>query len=266
MHDPGHNSSTTTAPPLEVKLKTGITEEDIPILAHINDVALEGDPFKQWRVLFTENSEYDSAVKALQEALSDPVYRVIKAVIADTSNPSGEKTIGFIHYLHAGYIELEKVDPFAPAPKQQPPSKEVSDTRDPSSNMPEALAEKATVVEKETEDAARADRLRRGEMKYVQSRNVYIAAIRGKRHMFIRRLMVLPEYQRKGIAGRLLRVVTDEADRLKIWCWLHSRPAGEKLYERLGFQTLAAFDMDEPELVCPVFKAMRRLPQPVAAS
>lgn len=216
--------------------------------------------------LFTDRTEYETTVNAVTEALSDPHYRLVKAVVKDpdSSNPTDEKIIGFVHYLCAGYIQLEKVDPFAPKVTLDTSEANIKDAKDVTSNMAEVLSEQANEAAKQ--DAERAERLRRGEMKYVETRNVYIAAIRGKKHMFIRRIMVLPEYQRRGVASKLMKIVTDEADQLKIVCWLFARPAGEPLYQKVGYKTVATFEMDEPGLRCPPTKAMMRLPQPVEAS
>lgn len=251
-----------------VVLKTVTSESDVPALAHINNRALEGDPLKEWMRLFTERNEYDTTVKAVTESLTDPTYQIVKAVIPDPDAKigSGEKVVGFVHWF-CGWIQLEKVDPFAE--KVLAPNQEVNDVKDVASNMAERLEGKAEELEngptQSDEDAARAARLRAGEVKYVDSRNHYIAAIRGKKHMFIRRIMVLPEYQRRGIAGKLMKVVTDEADRQKIVCWLFARPAGMKLYEKVGYKTIAETDMNEPEFgfECVPTKAMMRLAQPV---
>jgi GNAT superfamily N-acetyltransferase len=59
--------------------------------------------------------------------------------------------------------------------------------------------------------------------------------------------MVDPAFQRKGIASRLLKHVTDEADRLRTPVWLFSRPAGVPLYEKAGFVEVGQTELDVPE-------------------
>lgn len=61
--------------PPNITYKPVTTVEDVPTLAYINDAALEGDPFKQWRIMFTEDTEYSSTVKAVTEALTDSTLR-----------------------------------------------------------------------------------------------------------------------------------------------------------------------------------------------
>ena len=256
---------------LEVTLKPVTSESDIPALAQINESALEGDPLKEWMRLYTERTEWENTVKAVTEGLTDPTYSLVKAVIPDPEHQGEEKIIGFVHWM-CGWIVLDKVDPVAEksqAPQQDGEVDNAKDVKDVSSNLTDQLEWKAQHLEagpdQSQESGERAERLRKGEAKYVQTRNHYIAAIRGKKHMYIRRLMVLPEYQGRGIGSKLLKMVTDEADRQKIVCWLFSRPIAErKLYEPVGFRTIGVTEMDEPEdnFVCPPAKAMMRSPRP----
>lgn len=259
----------TRKTPPNLTLKPLTSENDVLALAEINDRALDGDPlFKQWMAMFTERTEYSSAVQAVTEAITDPEYRVIKAVIPDSKSADGEQIVGFIHWF-CGLIKLQQVDPFAVQP--EPPKEPTVDVRDVGSTMAEDLAQKAADLKTPPgptqEEIVRARRLEKGEKKYVETRNHYITAIRGKRHMFIRRIMVLPEYHGMGIGYQLMRVVTDEADRLKIVCWLFARPGGVGLYERMGYQSVGVTDMNDPEEDfegCPETLSMIRVAQPLS--
>lgn len=257
----------TSKTPPNLTFKPVTSEDDVLALANINDRALDGDAsFKQWMALFTERTEYSSAVDAVTSAITDPEYCVVKAVIPDPDSVNGEKIVGFIHWF-CGLIKLEQVDPFAvqPEPLREP----VVDTKDVASNMAEELAQEAESLEAKSkpseEEMIKARRLKKGEKKYVETRNHYIAAIRGKRHMFIRRIMVLPEYHGRGIGYQLMKIVTDEADRLKIVCWLFARPGGVDLYKRMGYETKGITEMNEPEedFECPETLSMMRIAQPL---
>ena len=251
---------------LNIELKPVTSLDDVLSLATVNERALDGDPLKEWMRLFTERTELEGAKTAITESLDDPTYKIIKAVIPDPDSPLNEKIIGFVHWM-CGYILLDKVDPFAEKSVPEPATAPVADVRDVASNLAENLSETANKLEespsKTREDADRAKRLRAGEAKYIATRNHYIAAIRGKKHMFIRRIMVLPEYQGHGIGSKLMKIVTDEADHQKIVCWLFARPAGMKLYERVGFKSMGITEMDEKEwnFVCSPATSMMRLPQ-----
>lgn len=267
-----HPSSTSTLPP-NLTLKPVTSPHDIPSLATINDRALDADPaFKQWMAMFTERTDRDTTVEAVTAAIEDPEYRVVKAVVPDGE---GEKIVGFVHWF-CGWIVLEKVDPFAKGKSQDQDERQgksqdqsVKDIKDVASNVSEQLAGEAATLEHQpspTKDQLiRARRLKKGERKYIETRNHYIAAIRGKRHMFIRRIMVLPEYQGMGIGTKLMKVVTDEADRLKIVCWLFARPMGVRMYERFGYVTVGVTEMREVEegFECAETRSMIRVARPV---
>lgn len=252
---------------LNITLEPVTSPSDIPQLANINEKALEGDPLKQWMALYTGRTEWNTTVEAVTGALGDPNYHVVKAVI---SNPEGgEKVVGFVHWM-CGYIHLEAGYNSA----QSNMKKDIKrletggeDVKDPSSDFAEKLAGESSRLEQgseKEEDEARARRLKKGESKYVETRNHYIGAIRGKKHVYVRRIMVLPEFQGRGVGQTLMKVVTDDADRQRIVCWLFARPAGEKMYESFGFRVVSVTNMDEPEdgFVCPASKGMMRLPQP----
>lgn len=254
--------------PPNLVLKPVTSEADVSSIATVNERALDADSaFKQWMALFTERNEWDTTVQAVTEALTDPEYRLVKAVVDEDGE---EKIVGFIHWF-CGYIQLEKYDPFAKKtePTTAEPRDTATDPKDVASNIAEELSSTATNLEEKSKpteaDLVRARRLKKGERKYIQTRNHYISAIRGKCHMFIRRIMVLPEYQGMGIGRKLMQVVTDEADQLKIVCWLFARPMGVGLYERVGYTTFGVTSMDEPEegFECDATRSMIRVAQPI---
>lgn len=67
------------------------------------------------------------------------------------------------------------------------------------------------------------------------------------KRLVIRRLMVDPSFQRRGIAKKLLQAVTSEADQMRIPMWLFSRPAGVPLYEKVGFIEVGQTQLSVPE-------------------
>ncbi|KAK5945932.1 hypothetical protein PMZ80_000071 [Knufia obscura] len=248
----------------KVILKPVTSERDVPDLANINEQALEGDPMKQWMILYLGRTEWDSTVEAITGALTDPNYHLVKAVIPDMDDAGNEKIVGFIQWM-CGYIHLEGGYNSAQSncKKDLEPKEVVKDVMDPASELPDELAEESSQATS-AEDKGRARRLKKGEAQYLETRNAYIGAIRGKKHVYIRRIMVLPEYHGQGIGKQLLKVVTDSADEQKIVCWLFARPAGEALYAKSGFRVVSLTELDEPEdgFVCPPGKGMMRLPQP----
>lgn len=82
----------------------------------------------------------------------------------------------------------------------------------------------------------------------------------------LRRMMVHPDHQKKGIGRKLLQWGLDLADRQKIVGWLFARPVAAKMYQDAGFQVVAVDEIrgaegDEP-LNVPPGLAMLREPQP----
>lgn len=57
-------------------------------------------------------------------------------------------------------------------------------------------------------------------------------------------LCVDPAYERRGLAGRLLRPGFEMADQENRPVWLTSTPAGHGLYRKLGFETMDTTDLD----------------------
>ncbi|KAE8423899.1 acyl-CoA N-acyltransferase [Aspergillus pseudocaelatus] len=55
---------------------------------------------------------------------------------------------------------------------------------------------------------------------------------------FLRVLVVLPEYQRKGIGAKLMTLGLEEAAAQKLPVWLESSEEGYALYKKLGFKDL----------------------------
>lgn len=109
--------------------------------------------------------------------------------------------------------------------------------------------------------------------------NAWIYFIRGKRHVRqfhpwtafalrsdydpdLRRVAVLPEYQRRGIASRLLQWGVDKADEDKLVSWLNARPAGQRLYEKVGWEVVRVIPFDIRGFKVAPNVSMLRLPQP----
>ena len=241
----------------DLRLEPVTSPDDVEILTTINGFALEGDALKKWMELYAGSTEDESTTSALTSSLSDPDYRIVKATIQDPENGDQRLIVGFVHWL-TGHIAVERTVPFS-----MPQGAADSGIKDAGTNENQGRSSSSTANETLDEELQRRTRrLKHGNAIYVETRNHYIHKIRSDRHSFVRRIMVNPKYQGHGVGAKLLKVVTDDADRQRIPCWLFARPAGLKLYERVGFVTVGITSMDDPEdnFVCPETHSMIRLP------
>ncbi|KAJ0381821.1 hypothetical protein COL922a_013776 [Colletotrichum nupharicola] len=72
----------------------------------------------------------------------------------------------------------------------------------------------------------------------------YEKAVDGRKHNYIKHIMVDPKYQRKGIGAKLLRTVIDISDAERVSTFLVASAEGYGLYKRLGFEDLGTWTID----------------------
>jgi GNAT superfamily N-acetyltransferase len=207
---------------------------DIQRLTDINRDAMAPDLLSKWMEMYTPRSEAEGARLALEEAMkareegerdSNVKYGTMIAVVRSTTGEEAQEVIAGFIYWEEGYINVPSLRPSAATDAASAPSNPASD-----------------------EEIARQARLALGTEIYAHSRQHYIKTIQWRRHVFVRRLMVDPLYQRMGIGALLLRHVTSHADQNAMPCWLYSRPAGVKLYEQEGFQAVGTTKLSTAEL------------------
>ena len=71
--------------------------------------------------------------------------------------------------------------------------------------------------------------------------------MRGQAYMFMRLLVVVPSYQRKGIGTRLLRWGLEQADQLGLKVWIDASPSGLGLYQKLGWEEVSILKIELKE-------------------
>lgn len=64
-------------------------------------------------------------------------------------------------------------------------------------------------------------------------------------------LMVLPEYQRKGIVSAMFRYAFDNLGANEVPIWIVTQMRGRAMYLRLGFQDVDVIDVDLSEYAGP---------------
>ncbi|KPI36899.1 uncharacterized protein AB675_5992 [Cyphellophora attinorum] len=218
----------------EIVLRPLTTKNDIQRLTDINRDAMAPDLLSKWMEMYTPRSEAEGARLALEEAMkdsdngekvSDGNYGTVTAVVRSIADDEDQEVIAGFVYWEEGYINVGSLQASAAA------------------DATPVLSNPANDVER-----ARQARLALGTEIYAHSRQHYIKTIQWRRHVFVRRLMVDPSYQRMGIGSLLLRHVTSHADQNAMPCWLYSRPAGVKLYEQEGFRAVGTTELSTAEL------------------
>ncbi|KAL7782052.1 acyl-CoA N-acyltransferase [Trichoderma afarasin] len=80
--------------------------------------------------------------------------------------------------------------------------------------------------------------------KQVAMDGCYEKAADGKRHIYVNHLMIDPDYQRKGIGGKLLGAVLEKSDGEKVPTFLMSSAESRGLYGKMGFEILGTWRVD----------------------
>ncbi|PON20894.1 hypothetical protein TGAM01_v210293 [Trichoderma gamsii] len=158
--------------------------------------------------------------KSTPVALEKPENIILVAVDEESSG-----VVGIVKYT----IEAEKV--VSTATVEGPASVE-----DPASVPagPSLTAVKEHLKELWTEFGRRRDEMD----------ECYERAADGKRHIYIHTLMINPDYQRRGIGGKLLAEVLKQSDKEAIPVFLASTAESIGLYSRMGFESLGTWPID----------------------
>ena len=219
---------------------------EIPELARLSDLCIQPDPLHAFLEKYSGNTVFDSTASKLTAAINDPNSKVFKAVkpIRSEDGQIVAELVGLSQW-YVGYLVVPKVDPFA-----------LCDVGGELKGVPAGSSFVIPDVPK-LEDA-KADPYSEILRK---SGNSYVAAIRGKKHVYLRRMMVHPEHQRQGIGQVLLQWGLDLADKQKIVTWLFSRPAARRMYENAGFKVIATTEIEVDDMDVPPGVSMLRQPQ-----
>ena len=70
------------------------------------------------------------------------------------------------------------------------------------------------------------------------------ACMQGRPHFYMSMLMVLPDYQGRGIGKRLLEWGLEQADEMGMEVWIDATDVGLPLYKKLGWEPVAEFWTD----------------------
>ncbi|EXJ64687.1 hypothetical protein A1O7_01025 [Cladophialophora yegresii CBS 114405] len=262
-------------PGSEVAVKPITSEADLPFCARLADRAVKPDPFHEFKARYSSQNVYEETLQKLTESLRDDrgKYCLLKAVVPASSRSGADDAeiiVGFAQWRR-GYVEVPKMDPFAT--RKAPETNTSLDIGIPcvaSAEAKEHGTPGADTTDLGSVAGAKVQNPRKTQPFYSNPHdelarklmNTYIGTMRGKRHVYLHRLIVDPSYQRQGIGQKLLNWGIETADRENIGAWLFCRPAGYKLYERNGWKALLTTEVDVPDedLIVPPVVVMLRPP------
>jgi len=243
----------------------------VPALARLADMALKPDAFHAFQERYGGQTMYDDTVGKLTNSLRDGRgwYSLFKAVLVPGSVSEDRETIVGFSQWRVGYVETPKTDPFAI--KRDVDKSATFEAEVPNVTVGESKERgEAAGIGTETGDSTtgkptRPEPFYSNPYEEVSRKlgNSYIGTIRGKKHLYLHRLIVHPSYQRQGIGQELLNWGVEIADRENLVSWLFSRPAGSRLYEKNGWKAIQTTEVeisDDDLQVAPIV-SMLRLPR-----
>ena len=213
---------------------------DIPELAPaLRPLGLKATARVEFVEKYGKKNTYEDGVEKFTKNISDPKSHIFKAMMRVAGGV--EMLVGLSEW-YVGFLDIAKIDPFAEKP--------VEDARGVAETVAEEKLEERGILEMGT-FSTELDGQYRDPNPYVdmvrRMGNAYVGTIRGKKHVILRRLVVHPDFQRRGIGRKLMQWGLDEADRLGIVSWLFARPAGIQLYQRCGYVEVANISFDIPD-------------------
>ncbi|KAF6807156.1 hypothetical protein CSOJ01_08344 [Colletotrichum sojae] len=196
------------------------TEADADGIARVHHLALA--QFDDFGAAWFERRPRDILPLSTGAALQAPKNRFLVAV-----TPGSDDVVGFVRY--------HVVDAAESAPAAQP-----------TADAPEVLEKPDPVAAL----FAIKDHMKELWERFVHPREdemeaCYEKAVDGRRHNYVKHIMVDPDHQRKGIGAKLLRTVVEASDDQKVPTFLMASAEGYGLYKRLGFEDLGTWTIDD---------------------
>ncbi|KAH7305315.1 acyl-CoA N-acyltransferase [Stachybotrys elegans] len=193
-------------------------------IACIHYEALE--QYNRFYQVFFVNQVQDSLLKATHKALQDPKTTFLVAEDSETK-------------VIQGFIRFEKSQPAPPAEPQ--PSVTPKSEQESEKDNKEKPAEAPSIwaVRKHLEPIWNKINGRCDDMDTIQEKTVG-----SQTHIYIRHLMISPEWQRRGVGTKLLNTVLAQADAEGIPCYIVSSAESQNLYLKSGFEDLGTWHID----------------------
>ncbi|KAF6805534.1 hypothetical protein CMUS01_14596 [Colletotrichum musicola] len=196
------------------------TEADADGIARVHHLALA--QFDDFGAAWFERRPRDILPLSTRAALQASKNRFLIAVI-----PASDDVVGFVRY--------HVVDAAESTPAVQPTADALEVPE-----KPDTIAALFAIKDHMKELWERFVHPREDEMDAC-----YEKAVDGRRHNYVKHIMVDPDHQRKGIGAKLLRMVVKTSDEQKVPTFLVASAEGYGLYKRLGFEDLGTWTIDD---------------------
>ncbi|WYZ38255.1 hypothetical protein EsH8_III_000169 [Colletotrichum jinshuiense] len=194
------------------------TEADTEAIAKVHYAALA--KFHDFYAAFFERHPREILPISTRNALRDSSNRFLVAVSSET-----DAVLGFIKYIIVNSTESPTTTPIIQS----------SDATEVQPNAPSVFAIKSHMKELwESFSHPREDEMD----------ECYEKAVNGRKHNYVKNIMVDPEHQRKGIGAKLLQTVIDISNAENMPTFLVASAEGHGLYKKLGFEDLGTWIID----------------------
>ena len=214
------------------------TESDIPTLAQIAHSAFAKDRHTQLKASnpVRPYNHGETMREALQSWFARPKGKVhlIKAVDETTGKP-----VGWVCWGNRG-LEPSLAKTVKPDQATQTAGSSDKETTGSSAESTSGMPPKSTHTE---------DPLCPLNSITSQSMQDWMAKLmpEGARCMYIMSIAVDPTYTNRGVGRALVKYGTDLADEVGVFCWVHSSPAGTRLFESCEFREVGRLEIDLDE-------------------
>ncbi|GKT41227.1 uncharacterized protein ColSpa_01408 [Colletotrichum spaethianum] len=211
----------------------GAREGDSDAIAKVHYAAL--DQFHEFYAAFFERHPREILLLSTRAALQDPKNRILVATL-----PESDAVVGFIKYNVVDATET------LDAPT-------AVESMQPSESQP-IVPSFFTIKPHMKELWERFGHPREDEMD-----ECYMKAVNGRKHNYVKNIMVDPEHQRKGIGAKLLQTVIDISDAERLPTFLVASAEGYCLYRRLEFEDLGTWTIDNDHWSKEIFRHEQKL-------
>jgi GNAT superfamily N-acetyltransferase len=225
-----------------------VVVEDVPILAKYTAESFLADRQTQMKGLAKVPYDLEDVLRNhMSDIFADPAYekqnRIIKAVDNETGEIMGHAWFRFMNFDPNDVPRLDgNTSPLA-EPEHLSAELSAEEQRHVIESVRGAAAWKRFSSSDEQDPIKRLESLTDGDMK----RWIEKFEPEGLKVIRVIGLTTALKYQRRGVGSALLRFATSVADKMDVYCWVHSSEPAWGAYAKSGFKVVGTLDVDLDE-------------------